>query len=375
MSKNSRKKIVMPILKKIPLHVSIHLRYLYQDRGVRGKQLLQKYPMYSRTSIYRHAKKPITAEPVDDNRHRNKGRPSKVSARDKRAIFKEIPRLRESVGSFTCKRIRIAAGVESDVCDETIRNVLRAAGYGYRHSRKKGLLTKEDLQKRLRFCRKVKRVLSDTFWRDGIGFYLDGVGFVHKRNPHDEAKSTRTMAWRRPHEGLQPNCTAKGSHVGFGGKVCHFIVAIAYGKGVVLSEQYSGNINADMFAQFVLDNFPDTFERSANPQGKLFLQDGDPSQNSRKAKNAIDAIGARKFDIPPRSPDMNPIENVFNNVKMELHKQALEQNIKHETLEQFSSRVKTTLENFPSDVIDRTIDTMDKRMMMVIKAKGKRIKY
>ena len=82
-----------------------------------------------------------------------------------------------------------------------------------------------------------------------------------------------------------------------------------------------------MFAQFILDNFPDTFERSSNPQGKLFLQDGDPSQNSRKAKNAIDVIGARKFDIPPGSPDMNPIENVFNNVKMELHKQALEQNI------------------------------------------------
>ena len=76
--------------------------------------------------------------------------------------------------------------------------MLRAAGYGYRHARKKGLLTKEDLQKRLRFCRKVKRVLSDTFWRVGIGFYLDGVGFVHKRNPHDEAKSTRTMAWRLP---------------------------------------------------------------------------------------------------------------------------------------------------------------------------------
>ena len=55
--------------------------------------------MYSRTSIYRHVKKPITAEPVDDNRHRNKGIPSKLSAKDKRSIFKEIPRFRESVGS------------------------------------------------------------------------------------------------------------------------------------------------------------------------------------------------------------------------------------------------------------------------------------
>ena len=43
------------------------------------------------------------------------------------------------------------------------------------------------------------------------------------------------------------------------------------------------------------------FERSANPRGKLFLQDGDPpSQNSKKSKKALEEIGARKFSIPAR---------------------------------------------------------------------------
>ena len=50
----------------------------------------------------------------------------------------------------------------------------------------------------------------------------------------------------------------------------------------------------------------------------------------------MDIVGAIKFSIPPRSPDFNTIENIFNYVKSELRTQAFEKNIK---------RVKHTLEN------------------------------
>ena len=39
-------------LTKIPPHVSFRLRYLFQDKGVRRKELLKLYPEYSRTSLY-----------------------------------------------------------------------------------------------------------------------------------------------------------------------------------------------------------------------------------------------------------------------------------------------------------------------------------
>ena len=181
------------------------------------------------------------------------------------------------------------------------------------------------------------------------------------------------MAWRTRDEGL--NCTVKGSHVGSGGKVPHFIVAIACGKGIILCEQYHRRINGEMFVEFITEHFDDTFEKSANPRGKLFLQDGDPSQNSKKAKVSWDKVEARKFDIPPRSPDINPIENVFNFVKAELHAQALRDSIAQENFQQFSSRVKQTLESIPIDYIDKTIDSMGKRLSMIIKRRGRRIKY
>ena len=84
------------------------------------------------------------------------------------------------------------------------------------------------------------------------------------------------MAWTRD-EGLESNCTAKGSHVGSGGKVLHFMGAISYTQGVILCEQYEGRINGQIFADFIRDHFPRTFKKSVNPTGKLILQDGDPS--------------------------------------------------------------------------------------------------
>ena len=94
-------------------------------------------------------------------------------------------------------------------------------------------------------------------------------------------------------------------------------------KGVILCGQYERRIDGEKFVNFVREYFEKIFEHSANPTGNLFLQDGDPSQNSEKVKAALDAVGARLFSIPPRSPDMNSIENLFNYTKDKLRQQAL----------------------------------------------------
>ena len=74
-------------LKKIPPHVSFRLRYLFQDKGVRGKELLKLYSEYSRTSLYRHAAKSMESTQVVDKQKFNKGRPKKVLLREERIIL------------------------------------------------------------------------------------------------------------------------------------------------------------------------------------------------------------------------------------------------------------------------------------------------
>ena len=85
---------------------------------------------------------------VVDKRKANKGRPSKFTDRDCRQIIRQVVNLRKTGGHFTCKRVRLISGL-SQVSDETVWCVLRGEGFKYCHSRKKGLLTCEDLHGRL----------------------------------------------------------------------------------------------------------------------------------------------------------------------------------------------------------------------------------
>ena len=121
---------------KMPLNVSIHLRYLYHDKGLKGKELLKRHPMYSKATIYRHASKPIKIKDngAHINTNKKRGRPSKLTSRERRSIQPEIPKLRESVGSFTAKRLRASAGVQKNISDQTVRRFLHLSGYHFFHS-------------------------------------------------------------------------------------------------------------------------------------------------------------------------------------------------------------------------------------------------
>ena len=179
----------------------------------------------------------------------------------------------------------------------------------------------------------------------------------------------------KKNEGLALHCTAKGKKEGVGGKVARFMVAIGYGVGIFHCEHFKKHLNGDLFAKYVETKFPEVMENSTNPQAKLFLQDGDPSQNSAAAYKAIEKLGIKVLKIPARSPDINPIENIFHLVSKQLRKDATEQKITKETYEQFVERCKQTLLSFPVHVVDKTILSMGKRMDLTIKAKGARIKY
>ena len=127
---------------------------------------------------------------------------------------------------------------------------------------------------RLKFARKVRRKLAKDFWTGGVGFYLDGTNFTHKKNPFDQARSPRAMAWRKPGPGLDFGFTAKGSHEGTGRSVTHFMAAVAYGKGVIAAEQYFGRINADTFSSFVREHFAGMLRNALTQKEKCFCKTG-----------------------------------------------------------------------------------------------------
>ena len=156
--------------------------------------------------------------------------------------------------------------------------------------------------------------------------------------------------------------------------MAHFVVAIAYNNGVIICEQYE-KMNGKYFADFVRRNFDFMFSVCGKMIDKTFIQDGDPSQNSALARREWEKCGAMLLKIPPRSPDINPIENFFNIINEDLRSQAIENDITHETFQQFVDRVRNKMLNFPCKVINDIIDSMYKRMLLIKQNKGERLKY
>ena len=81
-------------------------------------------------------------------------------------------------------------------------------------------------------------------------------------------------------------------------------------------------MDGHFFQGFVERKFPLLFERAGKPHSRLWIQDGDPSQNCAAAKKAFQDVNAELLSIPARSPDVNPIENLFHIIRKELKKQA-----------------------------------------------------
>lgn len=303
------------------------------------------------------------------------GRPRKLSSTDERHIQRTLVKLRKSEGSIPCSKIMAESGIDlSKISIWTTRRALNRLGYHFLVARKKGLLSQKDLVKRLHFAKRVKQTKPDSFWTETVCFYLDGVSFVHKYNPYSKSCAPACRIWRKANEGLSPGCTSKGSHVGSGGRTVKFFVAISYREGVVFCHRYE-HLNGVEFKNIIMQHFQEIFRRSNKPYSRTFIQDGDPSQNSSVAKKALRTIGADLFPIPPRSPDLNPIENIFNLVKSSLAQEAKQKKITCESVEEFTIRIKKTFDNLDKEVINKTISSMPQRINNIIRNKGSRTRY
>ena len=215
---------------------------------------------------------------------------------------------------------------------------------------------------------------NPAFWTNEVAFFLDAVSFVHKYNPQTGASSNRSRVWRKKGEGLK--FTSRGSKNLAGGRRIHVLVAIAYGKGVILKVAYE-KMNGEYFGQFIRTHFNITFARAGPKMNgrRLFVMDNDPSQRSKSATMALTDIEAELLEIPPRSPDIDCIENVFHLVKRYLEEEAIAENITNETFEQFKQRVFRALDSIPSGVIDNIISSMNSRIQAILLSKGHRTKY
>ena len=92
------------------------------------------------------------------------GRPRKLNMREERMLLRQIKVLREENPNFCSGKLMESCGISSkQVSNRTIHRLLHKNGFDYRQSRKKSVLTRQDIRRRYMYAREVKKKATGRF--------------------------------------------------------------------------------------------------------------------------------------------------------------------------------------------------------------------
>ena len=101
----------------------------------------------------------------------------------------------------------------------------------------------------------------------------------------------------------------------------------------------------------------------------VFQHDNDPKHTSYLVKNYLLKAKITTLDWPAKSPDLNPIENLWGELKSRVHAR------KPSNLQQLERFAKGEWANIPQDRCLQLVANYPKRLLVIIQQKGHTINY
>ena len=299
-------------------------------------------------------KKWENGQSLSANNRSNGGRPPVNSPRQ----FRHLTNLVKSDRSKSSKELALewqAVGVIAS--PQTVRRKLVQAGIFACRPTKKPKLTNRMKKKRLRWARLFKSWTVED-WRR--------VTFSDE-STIETCQDRRRFVRRKSTEKDLPACIKQV--VKFPEKVMVWSLISAHGTGRL--HVINGTMNSLKYRDVIDQQLVPQAEEWFPDGNYVFQQDGAPCHTSNLIKDHLQGMGLEVLPWPGNSPDLNPIEGLWNDMKNEVNKIAITNK------EQLIDRLQTVWHGNEriSNLARQYIDSMPRRVQAVIKARGGHTKY
>ena len=259
-------------------------------------------------------------------------RPWKLTPAIQKYLLQKLLALRKKkICTSTTLQALLAKERRVNLADSAIRKFLFQKGYKWSPRSQKRVYSEQDMGKRLRFARRWAR-LSDKDVQDKLDFSLDGI--VLTIPPDDPVerqnfcKEGETHMWRKPNEAAMPALAGGNNYSAqiplaralpmWGGISGGGAAVVVFHKTKKLKvHEWTGVINKGQLLAAV---------RSLKPRRKApwhILCDNERFLHAEVCRKACAKRKLKLCFVPPRSPDLNPVERFWSWLRKELRRRDL----------------------------------------------------
>jgi len=282
------------------------------------------------------------------------GRPNILNDRDKRQLVKITKNNRnKTLDEITENFINL---LNISVSSRTIQRTLHQEGYSGHAAKKKPFISEQNKKKRFGWCRMRKNWINEwenIIWSDESRYELFN-------------NDSRNWVWRKKDERYKIECLKPTVKNSIGIMVWGCFCNNKLGPLVLIE----GTLNSDRYIELLEEHLL-PYLNNLGIENHIFQDDNAPCHASNKTKKWKEDNSIERLPWPAQSPDLNPIENLWN----ELEKRIRNHRPMPKNKNEFFAALQTEWYKIDKSKLIQLVKSMRYRVAEAIRNKGHPTKY